>query len=708
MSAPVHAQNNMDDDDDIIDMGDIDRDPMPRFSHEKQIPHANLPFKKAYDQVSSKRAKDRFGFPVRTYVAKDKDGNPMQLTMNELHDRRVSRPIAPEHIKDAMEALMATLACPPDMPVRDHAYDVLGFDYTDSQAIQPTLIERHAALATFQVVRLQMEFVNLGLAGEQEKDGTNTNHFNYALDLITTYKDLLMNEQYARALLENRTVALPIQQSLFKFSPMSYADLKPHQKFLLFILHCLARDSCRIYNKTLYTEIKTSDGIGTTAWKKYMELEEYVYKRTDKETHGERWIDMTSGPTNIPFVLGNVCESNHAECPRLVVDRRKFAFRNGIFMAGSEPVFVKYADLRPTSKAAAKYFNLDFEIERWNEISGNTSWYDVPTPRFDSIFTYQGLEPDVIKVIYGMLGRMMYEVGECDENENLVSDDFQVLLFLKGVAGCGKSTVIRVIMNLYERDQIGLISSNIEVKFGLSTVAKKLLFACPEVKSPFNLPQSDLQSVISGERVSLAVKNKEPFDGKWTSPGIFAGNEIADWIDASGSMRRRLLMVVMPKVVREMDAHLYSDILKEYAALIYKMTHAYNELRTIAGSRSIWASIPKYFTEKQDELAESINPLIGFLKSENVVLVVNAPQDSYVPYTDFWNRHNEYIKTHLGRHAPTINADYYRTTFDAYGISVIHKATKIYGGSPRTGAWIVGVRFPDMIDSSVSMDPDRV
>ena len=47
---------------------------------------------------------------------------------------------------------------------------------------------------------------------------------------------------------------------------------------------------------------------------------------------------------------------------------------------------------------------------------------DIPTPNIDTILLYQGFSPAVCRVIYAMLGRMIYDVGQ--------KDSLQVVPFL--------------------------------------------------------------------------------------------------------------------------------------------------------------------------------------------------------------------------------------------------------------------------------------
>ena len=76
--------------------------------------------------------------------------------------------------------------------------------------------------------------------------------------------------------------------------------------------------------------------------------------------------------------------------------------------------------------------------------------------------------------------------------------------YLKGAASSGKSTLLtRVCRSLYEPADVGVLSNNVERKFGLSALYDKLIFIGPEIKSDIALEQAEFQSMVSGETVQV-------------------------------------------------------------------------------------------------------------------------------------------------------------------------------------------------------------
>ena len=81
------------------------------------------------------------------------------------------------------------------------------------------------------------------------------------------------------------------------------------------------------------------------------------------------------------------------------------------------------------------------------------------------------------------------------------------------------------IQKFFEPENVGLLSSNIEEKFGLSSIMDKWVMLCTEVKKDFHLNQAEFQSMVSGESISIAQKNQKTHQMKWTAPGLLCGNE---------------------------------------------------------------------------------------------------------------------------------------------------------------------------------------
>jgi hypothetical protein len=220
-----------------------------------------------------------------------------------------------------------------------------------------------------------------------------------------------------------------------------------------------------------------------------------------------------------------------------------------------------------------------------------------------------------------------------------------------------------------------------------------------------------MQSIIGGEDVSLAAKNKDPVTGPWTVPGMLFGNENANWIDAAGSMTRRLLGFEFPKTVTEVNPRLASLIRKEMPAIIFKSNSAYLDMLEHVGSKGLWECLPRYFLDTQAAMAQSISPLRAFMETCDALIIDEA---HYMPFAEFWTMHNDFVRE---RHykTPQITKDYYSTVFEKHGVTVMKGEEREWQGKKSRRDWIVGIgprdqfsiQPSDFAEFSADVDPDQ-
>jgi phage/plasmid-associated DNA primase len=195
-----------------------------------------------------------------------------------------------------------------------------------------------------------------------------------------------------------------------------------------------------------------------------------------------------------------------------------------------------------------------------------------------------------------MGGRLCFDVGELD--------GWQVIPFFKGIARSGKSTLItKVFKKFYENEEVGTLSNNIEKKFGLSAIKDAFMFIAPEVKGDLALEQAEFQSMVSGEDVSVAVKNKTAVSIEWNVPGVLGGNEVPNWKDNSGSVLRRILPWNFSKQVRDADPQLDEKLNRELPIILLKCVKAYLDYSNKYRDKDIWNVVPEYFKKIQKQVA---------------------------------------------------------------------------------------------------------
>jgi hypothetical protein len=349
-----------------------------------------------------------------------------------------------------------------------------------------------------------------------------------------------------------------------------------------------------------------------------------------------------------------------------VKDRHIFSFRNGIYFATND-TFIPYGENMPVC-TSSKYFDLEFDNSE-------------ETPHFDQIFKNQNISQDVLEWLYVFTGRLIYEIDECD--------GWQVILFVQGQAGTGKSTyLMNVCKELYDDEDTGVMSNNIQKTFGLSDMLNKLIYIAPEIKRDFSIEQGEFQSIISGDKVNINIKHKQSVKIEWKIPGVMAGNESPDFIDNAGSIQRRMVTIRFTEKIKNGDLMLGKKIKKEMAQIIKKCNRMYLEKAAMYGRENIWNCLPSYFVHTQQELAKSTNALIHFLLSESIQFDTDAyiPERIFVQLFNDHCRNNNYTKQRF-------NPDFYMGPFAQYNITVCKNKRKEYNGKIVSGTFFYGINI---------------
>jgi len=447
-----------------------------------------------------------------------------------------------------------------------------------------------------------------------------------------------------------------------------------YQEILLFLLSEAYKLGYKRYKDQCCTQI-LSNGFATRAWKPVMEIKDFVYDATQKETQYEMWKNLTSKGNLVSDVIKHLSSCKDYQFPEIKKNRNIWSFSNGLLVGKNwseekKQYLIKFYEYKSQDYAnldgtivSSKYFNQQFDP--YDDIE---DWYDIPTPHMQKIMDYQNFPEEVSKWLYVFCGRLCFDVNDLD--------GWQVIPFLKGIARSGKSTIItKVCKKFYETEDVKTLSNNIEKKFGLDSIHDGFMFISPEVKGDLALEQAEFQSLVSGEDLSIARKFKSAKSMQWKTPGILAGNEVPNWKDNSGSVLRRLATWNMGKQVMDADPHLDQKLDAEIPAILCKCVRAYLDYAAKYSDKDIWNVLPAYFKSVQSQVAMVTNTLQHFLASEKVVYGPDkcCPQRIFV---QMFNQHCQ--ENNLGKWR--FNPDFYAGPFSSREIEVKND-TRTYNGT---------------------------
>lgn len=450
----------------------------------------------------------------------------------------------------------------------------------------------------------------------------------------------------------------------FNYFQARMKDAKPFAKLISYLVAVAAQRRYRRHRDSVYEEHITEEGYATSYWKQVCTMREFILTALSKEQAGfEIWdMAMGQGVKHIKACeeyLGSMYDS---EFPFISIDRHVFSFRNGIYFCATR-TFRPYTSgaldwgvdshinalddidrdnmarkrgffgTSGCTNASANYFNVEFNDYNDQVRANPDFWFEgIQTPAFSKLMDDQNVPIPAQKVVYGLVGRLFYEVGELD--------DWQIILWFLGYANSGKSTICKVAQLFYQPEDVAVISNNIEEQFGLGSVYDKLIFMAPEVKKDFRLNQAEFQSMVSGEKMSIARKFKDAAGVMFKVPGLLAGNDMPNWMDNSHSVVRRIALVHFAKTIVRVDGEIKKRLREQVGELIAKCNIAYHMMLESYGSKGVWENLPAYFHKTQNNLKAKTHPMYHFLKSEQLVF----GKDHCIALEDFKALFNDHVR----------------------------------------------------------------
>ncbi len=568
------------------------------------------------------------------------------------------------------------------------------------------LIEKAYGRQIYTIIALKQQFTKIDKL-DQEKE----NVFQKILEIVYYgYLSLMCGVRMKMAMNPTYESNMNDDTIAYKFAPLDIEKLDSKQNLILYALNVLAMKQYRRYQgDKCYKKIYSPDNWYTHAWKKATTIDKFLHDIAKKEINGAQWKNLTS-KDNAKKTLEYLKTCEDYQFPDLKKDRHVFSFKNGVYITNMKKdgkyydYFHKYGSMPRLNDTlvTSKYFDLDFD-----NFENIPNWRDIPTPQIEKVLRYQYEEEQekeaIINWFYVFLGRLIFEVGEID--------DWQVIPFIRGVAGCGKSTILmKVVKEFYDKDDVGVLDNMIEKQFGLSSLVDKYIFIAPEIKEDLQLPQTSFQSMVSGEDVSISIKHKTAEFVKWKIPGIMAGNDNPGYVDNGGSLARRLVTFAFMRPVdkNKSDPDLGKKLKLEIPAILKKSVKAYLDTVNEIKGKDIWAVLPKYFKTHRDELAEQTNGLIYFLRSEDYV---EFGKEHYCKMNDFVSQYSGFCKTNSYL-AKKMNPNLFQGPF--YNLSIekgyfigLEINPKI-DGKIHKGKYIMGIKLKDPNENIGDSDEEEI
>ena len=226
---------------------------------------------------------------------------------------------------------------------------------------------------------------------------------------------------------------------------------------------------------------------------------------------------------------------------------------------------------------------------------------EVATPAIDKILLDQDIPPGSLtyRILLALMGRCLFplnrpfRIHRVGGGTDWASESLQVMPYIIGRGGTGKSTLVDMVRYLYTDGEkretpgvVGTLNVNPEDSFPLMSLVNCHVVIGSEIYDKFTLEMGLLLNMITGETVSIQIKNKAAIpDFVWDKPMAFAGNThfFRSGNNSEGQLSRRFGIVEFKKPPSDVplpgDDNIETRMrIKERAPNLLKLWFAYTSL----------------------------------------------------------------------------------------------------------------------------------
>lgn len=186
---------------------------------------------------------------------------------------------------------------------------------------------------------------------------------------------------------------------------------------------------------------------------------------------------------------------------------------------------------------------------------------------------------------------------------------------LTGNGSNGKSTLLDLIMELLGEDNVSSVAlKELNDRFKTFQLDGKLANIGDDISNEYIQDNSTFKKLVTGEKVNVERKGRDPYDFKNYSKLIFSANELPRINDLSGGLKRRIVFIPFNAVFSKKDPD-YDPFIKDKIttpeAIEYLLKVAIDGLYRILNNNNI--TISKASEQVWDEYEQINNPVVFFL-----------------------------------------------------------------------------------------------
>lgn len=264
--------------------------------------------------------------------------------------------------------------------------------------------------------------------------------------------------------------------------------------------------------------------------------------------------------------------------------------------------------------------------------------------------------------------RMLLEevIGYCFYRRNELRKSF----ILIGDKANGKSTFLDMIKTMLgDENTAALDLKELGVKFKTAELFSKLANIGDDIGDEFIADPSVFKKLVSGDRVNVERKGRDPFDFNNYSKLLFSANSIPRIKDKSGAVIDRLIIVPFDAKfsVNDSDYDPYIKYkLRQDESIEYLIKLGLEGLKRVLINRCFTTS--DKVQKELEEYEENNNPILGFFKEVDIDEIENNSTK------DVYKKYNEYCLANSFQ--PMSNIEFSKKVKKHFDFEIVNKSIK--------------------------------
>ena len=586
------------------------------------------------------------------------------------------------------------------------------YQYKDEYSVVDRVraIYPHAATMKEQLKKIQrlfglmhFELLKRKMVDEETRVGREIGQMltRISFGIKMTFEQMVTNRLLQKGVDKSMKAMLDEMSPLTFFQELDTSKLKKHQQLLHFFYREAFKHGYRKDHECLYEPRYNEQGDFVYAYKYVSEMSDFVFHGLFPVQQNHYWFEcLTEKSGNAKMCIDILTNVKSEWLPDLERNADIHSFRNGLYVLSLNSFFFfkkmegrNWVGQLSGNLTAIKYHDLIFDEDGMNrdmERFRIKTYMSIEMEGVHTVLAHQKFEMDEREWILCLLGRLLHKVNQYD--------NWSVFIYFLGLAGTGKSTLLRLTATLLEARDVGYLNNSLQKTFSLDGIQDKLMYLALDIDENFQLDQVTWQSMVSGEEVSVSRKYKRPITVIWQSHGGFAGNKLPGWTDNSGSLSRRLIVIEFLVPVSKSDPILFEKCVMQTDRYLKVTNSAYLSKAAKYKDRGIKEVMPVKFKLSEQKALLELNILVSMIKE----CCDQDPQDGnaanakkYLTTMEtFTKAFKEYCRRNSIK-AKTMNYNFYTGVFSKFHLKVIIPEVNDPLGMKEK--YITGIKLKDHI-----------